>query len=247
VGGGHPDYSEEIKHFFEEFSKDSLSESEISDLYDKLVDIPYDDDGIDDETRELILEMITEGLFSEYVLPRRYSSYYIAKYRIQDAEVDLIDAILEENEDEVLKRMYQSVARLGENCQSEVELKLAVLKSMEQNRNMGMDIRGYGFAAVCSFGSVMNTDPPFSEILSRLLRKGDHQTIGIALDDMNIEHLSLIRDEIQEIVDDPISYRVRIDMGHPLLGGNLGYIAETKLIQLDAYSRVSEATTSEGI
>tara|TARA_B100000287_G_C20574556_1_gene757912 strand:+ start:397 stop:1128 length:732 start_codon:yes stop_codon:yes gene_type:complete len=241
MSGGNSDYCEEVKHYFGEFSKDSLSESEISDLYDKLVDIPYDDDGIDDETSELILEMISHGLFSEYVLPRRYSSYYIAKYRIQELEDDLIDAIPEEDEDEVLKRMYQSVARLGENCQSEVGLKLAVLKSMEQNRHMGMDIRGYGFAAVCSFGSVINTDPPFSEILSRLLRKGDYQTIGIALDDMNIEHLSLIRDEIQEIADNPINYRVRIDRGHPLLGGNLGMIAEGKLLQLDAETGVSDS------
>ena len=79
MSDSHPNYSEEIKCYFEKLSTDNLSESDTSDLYDKLVDIPYDDDGIDDETRDLIIEMIADGLYSDFVLPRRYSSYYIAK------------------------------------------------------------------------------------------------------------------------------------------------------------------------
>mgnify|MGYP004165485269 CR=1 FL=1 len=114
-----------------------------------------------------MIEMIADGLYSDFVLPRRYSSYYIAKYKIQEMEVNVVNAILGENEDEVLKRLYQSARRLGENSHYEVDLKLAVLKSMERNRHMGMDIRGHGFAAICSFGSVINTNPPFSQILSR--------------------------------------------------------------------------------
>lgn len=233
MSDSHRNYSEEIKYYFEKLSTDNLSESDTSDLYDKLVDIPYDDDGIDDETRDLIIEMIADGLYSDFVLPRRYSSYYIAKYKIQEMEVNVVNAILGENEDEVLKRLYQSARRLGENSHYEVDLKLAVLKSMERNRHMGMDIRGHGFAALCSFGSVVNTDPPFPQILSKLIRRGDCQTIGIALDNMNTEHLSLIRDEIQEIVDDPFRYHEMIDLGHPLFRSRLGMIAETKLAQLD--------------